>query len=204
MGKVGTSMFKSLFPTEGPQGSEAHPSTSSLALRAGGYLPCLGDAHTIIHRRPRASPWEGGRKSPPEVGFLLGALPFRVLERLLPPDLGQGLSDLHQPGTQEPLLPGACPGHPPGGQEKPGAIWADFRGYESSQGAPAASLLPLSQASAHVNPDLLSWTMGVYCLPEQDNSLGKQNPVVDVPVGPAPVTALPKPPSLPLSLVPQV
>lgn len=197
-------MFKSLFPMEGPQGSEAYPSTSGLALRQGDTCPALVRPTRSHTESPEPPPGEGGRKSPPEFGFLLGALSFRVLERLLPPDLGQGLPDLHQPGIQELLLPGACPGHPSGGQEKPGAIWADFRDYESRQGAPAASLLPLSQASDHASPDLLSWIMGVYCLPEQHNSSGKQNPVADVPIGPASATAHPKTPSLPLSSVPQV
>lgn len=96
MGK-GTPKLKS-FSHRGPTGSGS--SMHSLAPRRSGHLPCCGDSHTQYTADPEPAPGEGGERCPPEAGLLLGALPLRVLECLLPPDLGQGLTHLHQPGTQ--------------------------------------------------------------------------------------------------------
>ena len=107
------------FPQRAHRGSEAFSQPAGWHPGQGGRLPCHGTPpRPLVRSRDRLP------RGPPEAGLLLGALPLGVLERLLPPDLGQGLPDFHQPGTQEAPLPGAW--GPPASSQRPGAGWAAF------------------------------------------------------------------------------
>lgn len=151
MGTPGSSLFS---PQRAHRGSEASSQPAGWHPGHGGRLPCHGTPPRPLIRSRNRLP-----RGPPEASLLLGALPLGVLERLLPPDLGQGLPDFHQPGTQEAPLPGAW--GPPAPSRRPGAGWAAFGvgawpSLRPLPGLPGSRALATRPSRVELRTDLLT------------------------------------------------